>query len=109
MKAEETDASTAIKAEGEEETDEPDLSDTPRTFPTYGRQAPLRYVPKVKEEESEGFIMDETAIQPLTAEADDEDEELETFRGGRDSGVGTSFSEGGERSGLARRRSRSGK
>jgi hypothetical protein len=110
VKAEDTDASTVIKAEGEEETDEPDLSDTPRTFPTYGRQAPLRYVPKVKEEESEEFIMDETAIQPLAAEADDEDEEeLEAFRGGRDSGVGTSFSEGGERSGLARRRSRGGK
>jgi seipin len=108
VKTEETDASQ-VKAEGEEETDEPDLSDTPRTFPTYGRQAPLRYVPKVKEEESEEFIMDETAIQPLAAEADDEDEEMEAYRGGRDSGVGTSFSEGGERSGLARRRSRGGK
>jgi len=30
----------------ENETDDPDLSDTPRTFPTYGRQAPLRYVPR---------------------------------------------------------------
>jgi hypothetical protein len=108
VKAEETDASQ-VKGEGEEETDEPDLSDTPRTFPTYGRQAPLRYVPMVKEEENEEFIMDETAIQPLTAEADDEDEELEAYRAGRDSGVGTSFSEGGERSGLARRRSKGGK
>ena len=108
MKTEETDASQ-VKAEGEEETDELDLSDTPRTFPTYGRQAPLRYVPMVKEEESEEFIMDETAIQPLAAEADDEDEEMEAYRGGRDSGVGTSFSEGAERSGLARRRSRGGK
>jgi hypothetical protein len=108
VKTDETDASQ-VKAEGEEETDEPDLSDTPRTFPTYGRQAPLRYVPKVKEEESEEFIMDETAIQPLAAEADDEDEEMEAYRGGKDSGVGTSFSEGGERSGLARRRSRGGK
>jgi len=108
VKAEETDASQ-VKGEGEEETDEPDLSDTPRTFPTYGRQAPLRYVPKVKEEESEEIIMDETAIQPLTAEADDEDEELDDYRAGKDSGIGTSFSEGGERSGLARRRSKSGK
>jgi hypothetical protein len=108
VKADETDASQ-VKGEGEEETDEPDLSDTPRTFPTYGRQAPLRYVPMVKEEENEEFIMDETAIQPLTAEADDEDEELEAYRAGRDSGVGTSFSEGGERSGLARRRSKGGK
>jgi hypothetical protein len=110
VKVEETDAST-VKAEGGEGTDgdEPDLSDTPRTFPTYGRQAPLRFVPKVKEEDSEEFIMDETAIQPLTAEADDEDEQLEVYRGGRDSGIGTSFSEGGERSGLARRRSRGGR
>jgi seipin len=111
VKGEETDASTVVKAEGEE-TDEPDLSDTPRTFPTYGRQAPLRYVPKVKDEvDSEEYIIDETAIQPLTAEADDEDEEdLEVYRGGRtDSGIGTSFSEAGERSGLARRRSRGGK
>jgi len=37
----------------EEETDDPDLSDTPRTFPTYGRQAPLRYVPKVKDEDED--------------------------------------------------------
>ncbi len=111
VKGEETDASTAVKIEGEE-TDEPDLSDTPRTFPTYGRQAPLRYVPKVKDEvDNEEFIIDETAIQPLTAEADDEDEEdLEVYRGGKtDSGIGTSFSEAGERSGLARRRSRGGK
>lgn len=108
VKSEETDAST-VKVEGEEETDDPDLSDTPRTFPTYGRQAPLRYVPKVKEEESEDFIMDETAIQPLAAEADDEDEDLDAYRAGKDSGVGTSFSEGGERSGLARRRSKGGK
>lgn len=111
VKGEETDASTVVKAEGEE-TDEPDLSDTPRTFPTYRRQAPLRYIPKVKDEaDSEEYIIDETAIQPLAAEADDEGEEdLEVYRGGRaDSGIGTSFSEGGERSGLARRRSRGGK
>jgi hypothetical protein len=111
VKGEETDASTVVKAEGEE-TDEPDLSDTPRTFPTYGRQAPLRYIPKVKDEaDSEEYIIDETAIQPLAAEADDEGEEdLEVYRGGRaDSGIGTSFSEGGERTGLARRRSRGGK
>lgn len=108
VKGEDTDAS--LKIEGAEETDEPDLSDTPRTFPTYGRQVPLRYVPKVKEEDNEEFIMDETAIQPLTAEADDEDEEeLEAYKGGRDSGIGTSFSEGGERSGVTRRRSRGGK
>ncbi|KAF4633897.1 hypothetical protein G7Y89_g4217 [Cudoniella acicularis] len=110
IKAEETDGSAKVKEEAE--TDDPDLSDTPRTFPTYGRQAPLRYEPKVKDEaDSEEYVIDETAIQPLTAEADDEGEEEKDFRDLRigrdtDSGLGTSFSEGGVRSGLARRRSR---
>lgn len=109
IKEEDTDASTQIKV-GPEDTDEPDLSDTPRTFPTYGRQPPLKYEPKIKDEgDSEDYVIDETAIQPLAVEADDEGEEgldLGGFRGGRsDSGLGTSFSEGG-RSSLTRRRSR---
>lgn len=121
IKGEETDTTgTAIKAEGdedEEEDEEPDLSDTPRTFPTYGRQPPLRYEPKVKDEDSDELVLDETAIQPLGAdvEGDDEDEdfegELRDVRGaGRrtDSGIGTSFSEAGERSGV-QRRSRGGR
>lgn len=103
---EETDASTAVKQE--EETDEPDLSDTPRTFPTYGRQPPLRYVPKVKDEDSEDYVLDETSIQPLAAEADDESEDFGGKSGRTDSGIGTSFSEGGRR-GLSRRRSRGGR
>ena len=111
LKGEETDGSTTkgeIKEE-EVETDEPDLSDTPRTFPTYGRQPPLRYVPKVKDEDSEENILDEIAIQPLAAmEADDEEDEEDVFRA-RDSGIGTSFSEGGGRGGVARRRSGHGK
>ncbi len=94
----------------DDELEDPDLSDTPRTFPTYGRQPPLRYVPKVKEEDNEESVLDEIADQPPAAEADDEDEEEgEDFpqRGGKtDSGIGTSFSEAGERSGLARRRSK---
>jgi seipin len=112
----ETDGSTAIKTEDDDiDTDDVDLSDTPRNFPTYGRQAPLRYVPKVKNEDDKGdFIMDETAIQPLAAEADDESEEpidISNFHGGRsDSGIGTSFSEGPGRlpGGVPRRRSRGG-
>ncbi|KAI9738881.1 MAG: hypothetical protein M1818_005194 [Claussenomyces sp. TS43310] len=114
------DGSKAIKdeerEEGATETDDLDLSDTPRSFPTYGRQAPLRYVPKVKAEDSDEIALDETAIQPLAAEADDESEEpLDIgagFRAGRsDSGIGTSFSEGGEgsRSAFLRRKSRGGK
>jgi seipin len=109
VKGGDTDAiSVAVKQE--EETDDPDLSDTPRTFPTsYWRQPPLRYVPKVKDEDDEN-VLDETEIQPLAAEADDEDEEGEVgAKGGRtDSGIGTSFSEGGAGSGLSRRRSRGG-
>lgn len=92
----------------EEETDEPDLSDTPRTFPTYGRQVPLRYVPKIKDEDSEEYIMEETAIQPLVAEADDESEDFGGKAGRTDSGIGTSFSEGGDRN-MSRRRSRGGR
>lgn len=105
--AEETDASTAVKEE-DEEIDEPDLSDTPRTFPTYGRQPPLRYVPKIKDEDSEEYILDETTIQPLAAEADDESEDFGGRSGRTDSGIGTSFSEGGGR-GLSRRKSRGGR
>lgn len=110
IKGEETDGSTA-KAEIKEEpeTDEPDLSDTPRTFPTYGRQPPLRYVPKVKDDDSEEYVLDETAIHPLAAmEADDEEDDENVFRA-RDSGIGTSFSEGGGRGSVARRRSGRGR
>lgn len=109
---EETDESTAIKAKIYD-TDEPDLSDTPRTFPTYGRQQPLRYEPKVKDEDSEEYVLDETAIQPLAGEADDEDDyegEFRDVRGGRtDSGIGTSFSEAGNTDGVKRRTSRGGR
>jgi len=108
IKGEDTDASAVTVKKEEEETDEPDLSDTPRTFPTYGRQAPLRYVPKNKDEDGEDYIIDETAIQPLAAEADDESEDFGGKSGRTDSGIGTSFSEGGER-GSSRRRSRGGR
>lgn len=117
VKGEETDGSVAgVKKEGEE-TDEPDLSDTPRTFPTYGRQAPLRYVssgkdePQVKDEDSEEYAALERGG---LAEADDEDEDdgedVGGYRGARtDSGIGTSFSEGGERGSVKRRRSKGGR
>jgi len=91
----------------EHETDDPDLSDTPRTFPTYGRQAPLRFEPKVKDEDLDDYVMDETTIQPLAAMADDESEDFGGKDGRTDSGIGTSFSEGGEKS-LSRRRSKGG-
>jgi len=103
----------AIKTEQDDEslgTDDLDLSDTPRNFPTFTRQAPLRYTPKIKTETAEeDAIMDEAHIQPFGAEADDESEEPidigNHYRGGVDSGIGTSLSEGGE---LQRRRSRRG-
>ena len=106
IKSEDTDASTTAAVVKKEEAtdDEPDLSDTPRTFPTYGRQPPLRYVPKVKEEEgSDEVIAGETGVLPAD---DEEEEEEEGFASVRDSGLGTSFSEGGERIGLVRRRSK---
>ena len=116
LRGDDTDASTTVKTEKEEgelETDDLDLSDTPRSFPTYGRQAPLHYVPKLKtEDDTEKLISDEAERLPPAAEADDESEEpidLGSFRGGRsDSGIGTSFSEGGAniRGGVQRRRLR---
>lgn len=117
VNGEEMDGSVVgVKKEGGE-SDGPELSDTPRTFPTYGRQAPLRYVstgkdePQVKDEDSEEYAALERGG---LAEADDEDEddgeEVGGYRGGRtDSGIGTSFSEGGERGSVKRRRSRGGK
>lgn len=57
------------------ETDDLDLSDTPRNFPTFSGHAPLRYIPKVKAEAAdEDAIMDESNILPFGAEADDESE-----------------------------------
>jgi seipin len=118
-KSEETDTSTIVKTEKEDgdlETDDLDLSDTPRSFPTYGRQAPLQYIPKVKaEDDGEKLAVDEATLQPFAAEADDESEEpidVGILRGGRsDSGLGTSYSGGGAsiRGGVQRRRSRGGK
>lgn len=99
--------------------DEPDLSDTPRTFPTYGplgRQRPLFFEPPLKnEDDSEEYGLDQTAVQPLGGggvEADDEDE-FEGVARERDSGIGTSYSDAGAggvgAKGLARRRSRGGR
>jgi hypothetical protein len=107
LKIEDTEGDNSATVKGE--FDEPDLSDTERTFPTYGKQKPLRYEGKIKVEdgESEGVsqVLEETAIQPL--EADDEDDEI----GWGDSGLGTSYSEAGGsgRKGATRRRSRGGK
>jgi hypothetical protein len=110
FKADDTDGTSKEEIKDEAESDDPDLSDTPRTFPTYGRQQPLRYVPKVKDEHKEKYVLDEVAIHPSVGmEADDEEDKEESFKA-RDSGIGTSFSEAGERRiGVARRRSSRGR
>lgn len=113
----ETDTTTT-GVKKEEETDEPELSDTPRTFPTYGRQQPLRFVPKVKQEDeqtgtgSEDYVLDETQIQPLVADEEDNGDYDDFETGGfRDSGVGTSYSDAGVAGGrgVNRRKSRGGR
>lgn len=99
----ESEASTVIKPERFDQG-EYELSDTERTFPTYGKQKPLKYERKVKVEEGleDELVLEDAHIQPL--EADDEDEDGEGVF--RDSGVGTSYSEAGGRDpkGLGRRR-----
>ena len=91
-----------------------DLSDTARTFPTYGRQRPLqdhgpgnRDSPQLdvikKEEDEPGLSAAVAAMQPLTAEADDEDDFEDAGGSWRDSGVGTSLDEE-RRTGVQRRR-----
>jgi hypothetical protein len=103
------------KIEPDTDSSTGDLSDTPRTFPTFSRQPPLQYptprsTPGVEYgtgDEEEG---EDLGGEPVTGEADDE-EEYQAGVGAAfnerpmDSGVGTSFSEAGGRS-LQRRRSR---
>lgn len=102
--AKEAQAPSPIKTEpSESELYEPSLteglSDTSRTFPTLGRQMPLHFSSRgerssgrtedvVKKEEED--VLQSTGVQPLIAEADDEDEGAETT-GFRDSGIGTSL------------------
>ncbi|KAK5995086.1 Seipin-like-like protein [Cladobotryum mycophilum] len=73
---------------GGEDRDE--TSDYPQTFPTYGRQPPLKHEPDVKKEEERERTLAE--IPMAGAEADDEDEDGDGVQ--RDSGIGTSYSEG---------------
>ena len=120
-KEEVEDDSKTMKAE-EEEDDQfdpfstEDLSDTSRSFPTLGRQMPLHFssqrgsVRRAQGEEEERIkreedsIMASTSIQPLGAEADDEDDDDEVgMRLWRDSGIGTSIEETDRRSSVQRR------
>ena len=89
-----------------------DFSNTSRTFPMLGRRMPLHFstrsdAPKHEDEDNARIKEEEdiemtTGIQPLVAEADDEDEE-ESLGNWRDSGIGTSIDEG-RRSGVQKRR-----
>lgn len=73
-----------------------DLSDASRTFPTLGRQMPLHFTGRkdVKREEEikreEEEVLRAAEMQPLAAEADDEDDDMSQGTSGfRDSGIGT--------------------
>ncbi|KAF2860322.1 hypothetical protein K470DRAFT_232734 [Piedraia hortae CBS 480.64] len=70
--------------------DEPQLSDTERTFPTTSAQMPLRYTaasPVIKREDDD--FQSEVALPLLDADDEDDYDEL-----GKDSGLGTSMDSG---------------
>ncbi|KAL9070384.1 MAG: hypothetical protein Q9161_004943 [Pseudevernia consocians] len=86
-----------------------DLSDTSRTFPTLGRQIPLHFTGRkdIKKEEEikreEDEILRSAGVEPLSAEADDEDDDMSQETSGfRDSGIGTGLDD--ERLASVRRR-----
>ncbi|KEY71612.1 hypothetical protein S7711_06072 [Stachybotrys chartarum IBT 7711] len=82
--------------EDEGVNDSRDLSDRPYSFPTYGGQPPLKHEPRVKREPTLERSLSEVPVGG--AEADDEDDGIEEARSDRwrgDSGIGTSYSEGG--------------
>jgi seipin len=87
----------------EPQDDEAQLSDTERTFPTTSKQTPLRYQSPVKqEEEDDTFVLPEASNRAV--EADDEDEDADTFL---DSGIGTSLeSSAARRDSMRKRRGR---
>ena len=101
-----SDGGVRLKSEREDsETLDPtsldDISDTPRAFPTLGRQMPLQFTrrPAVVKTEDRNMKEEEetvqlTGVQPLIAEADDEDDDVtEGTSGWRDSGLGTGLDE----------------
>ena len=100
-KTESESSGTAVKRERSDSdafdpTSMEDLSDTSRTFPTLGRQIPLHFSGRkdVKKEEEikreEDEVLRSTQVQPLAAEADDEEDDVSVETSGfRDSGIGT--------------------
>ncbi|KAH0541402.1 hypothetical protein FGG08_004092 [Glutinoglossum americanum] len=114
-KTEPDDNNPTIKPEPDTDSPTDELSDTPRTFPTFSRQPPLQYptphsTPGAEDVTEGGEEGEDFGGEPVVGEADDEAEyETGVFSGdatfdGRpiDSGVGTSLSEAGGR-GLQRR------
>lgn len=95
------------------------MSDTERTFPTTGRQPPLRYesggpgagpAARVKQEDGDEAKDVPTALAPGAEADDEEDGDGDAAAGWRDSGIGTSFSDvGGAGGGGLRRRSSRGR
>lgn len=96
IKTEPETADSAIKREGSDSdafdpTSFEDLSDTARNFPTLGRQQPLQFtgrgdMKKEEDDEAKDEVLQSIDVQPLTAEADDESENVTEWR---DSGIGT--------------------
>ncbi|WXC58858.1 hypothetical protein SNK03_004757 [Fusarium graminearum] len=93
--AEEDDAKIRrLKGLRDDHEDEP--TDHEETFPTYGKQQPLKYEPDIKPEQDPEQPLSE--IPRLGADADDEDDgsfddKDEEDVQHRDSGIGTSYSE----------------
>lgn len=99
-----------IKNEDADEDEMDAMSDTERTFPSYGSQPPLRYQSPVKKEESElDRVLQAPPAQGIEADDEDEDADFLLDERGRaiDSGLGTSLeSSGGGARSVRRRRSR---
>ncbi|PNS17129.1 Seipin [Sphaceloma murrayae] len=106
-----------VKEETEGETE--GLSNTERTFPSYGGGMPMRFEKREKGNASAGRSSAEglAGLTNMTpgpgGEADDEEDEdadfvLDDTGRWRDSGLGTSMESGREREGVRRRRSRPG-
>ncbi|QGI65942.1 hypothetical protein CEK26_009892 [Fusarium fujikuroi] len=99
------DKTRRLEAEGYEYEDED--TDRAETFPTYGRQQPLKYEPDIKPEADPEQPLSE--IPRAGADADDEDEgsfdDDDDDVQHKDSGIGTSYSEEGVSS-IRRRTSR---
>ena len=106
----------SVSSEEESGLSMSNLSDSATTYPTTGRQMPLRFpIPgrkdsqsnkgaPIKVEEDADAVLGGSNIQPLRTEgADDEDEEPRGRE--RDSGIGTSLESGLEAAGIRRRSS----